>query len=96
MIRASNAFIDRQAPWALRQTDPERMAAVLRVLADVLRQVATVLTPFMPDAMARMLDQLGVPADARTLAALASPLPAGLPLPSPQGIFPRHNEPAAG
>ena len=96
VIRASNGFIDRQAPWALRKTDPVRMASVLRVLADVLRQVATVLTPFMPDAMARMLDQLGVPPDARTLAALLSPLPAGLPLPSPQGIFPRHNEPAVG
>ena len=32
MIRAANAYIDRQAPWALRKTDPARMAAVLRVL----------------------------------------------------------------
>ncbi len=95
VIRASNGYIDRQAPWALKKTDPPRMAAVLRVLADVLRQVATVLLPFMPDSMGRLLDQLGVPADARLLASLAAPLPAGLPLPSPQGIFPRHVEPAA-
>ena len=63
VIRAANGYIDRQAPWALRKTDPARMAEVLRVLADTLRVVATVLQPFMPESMAKMLDQLGVPAD---------------------------------
>ena len=53
MIRAANAYIDRQAPWALRKTDPARMAAVLRVLADALRVIATVLQPFMPGSMGR-------------------------------------------
>ena len=91
-IRAANAYVDHQAPWALRKTDPARMAAVLRVLVDTLRVVATVLAPFMPDSMARMLDQLGVPADARDLAALQTPLPGGITLPAPQGIFPRHVE----
>ena len=89
VIRAANAYIDRQAPWALRKTDPARMAEVLRVLADTLRAMATVLQPFMPDAMARMLDQLGVPPDPRTLAALAHPLADGTPLPAPEGVFPR-------
>jgi methionyl-tRNA synthetase len=94
VIRAANGYIDRQAPWALRRTDPVRMAAVLRVLADVLRQVATVLQPFMPDSMAAMLDQLGVPADARSFAALDDILPGGIALPPPQGIFPRFVEAA--
>ncbi len=89
VIRAANAYIDRQAPWALRKTDPARMAHVLRVLTDVLRPVATVLQPFMPDSMGRMLDQLGVPAQARALAALTVPLPAGITLPPPAGVFPR-------
>jgi methionyl-tRNA synthetase len=92
VIRAANAYIDHQAPWALRRTDPARMAAVLRVLADVLRHVATVLQPFMPGSMGRMLDQLGVPGDQRRLADLAQPLPDGLTLPAPQGVFPRYVE----
>jgi methionyl-tRNA synthetase len=94
VVRAANAYIDHQAPWALRRTDPTRMAAVLRVLADVLRIVATVLQPFMPGSMARMLDQLGVPAGARQLADLAAPLPEGCGLPAPQGVFPRYIESA--
>ena len=95
VIRGANAYIDRQAPWALRKTDPARMAAVLRVLADVVRAIATVLQPFMPGSMNVMLDQLGVPPEARTLAALGKALPGGITLPPPQGVFPRFVEPAA-
>jgi methionyl-tRNA synthetase len=95
VIRAANAYIDRQAPWALKKSDPARMAVVLRVLVDVLRTVATVLSPFMPQSMARMLDQIGVPAGARDLAALEAPLAAGIMLPAPQGVFPRYVEEAA-
>jgi methionyl-tRNA synthetase len=89
VIRASNSYIDRQAPWALKKTDPVRMAHVLRVLADVLRPIATVLQPFMPDSMTKMLDQLGIPRDQRSFAELATPLPRGLALPPPTGVFPR-------
>jgi methionyl-tRNA synthetase len=92
VIRAANSYIDRQAPWALRKTDLPRMEAVLRVLADVIRGVATVLQPFMPTAMAAMLDQSGVPPDARGLAALTTPLLGGTALPPPQGVFPRFVE----
>ena len=95
VVRAANGYIDRQAPWALRKTDLARMGAVLRVLADVLRVVATVLQPFMPGSMGRMLDQLGVAADARDLSALSRPVADGTVLPAPQGIFPRHVEPEA-
>ncbi len=89
VIRAANSYIDRQAPWALKKTDPPRMAEVLRLLIDVLRPIATVLQPFMPDSMAKMLDQLGVPVDQRSMAALGTPLPGGISLPAPQGVFPR-------
>jgi len=94
VIRAANAYIDHQAPWALRRTDPPRMSNVLRVLADVIRAVATVLQPFMPSSMAAMLDQLGVPADARDIASLDTPLVSGIDLSTPTGVFPRHVEEA--
>ncbi|MFT8674777.1 MAG: methionine--tRNA ligase [Acetobacter sp.] len=95
VIRACNAYIDHQAPWALRKTDPERMAHVLRVLLDAIRGIATMLQPFMPDSMGRMLDQLGVAPEERSFAALEVPLPGGRALPPPQGLFPRYVEPEA-
>ena len=89
VVRIANGYVDRQAPWVLRKTDPTRMADVLRVLVDTLRAVGLTLLPFMPSAMGKLLDQLGVPQTARTFADLGDPLEAGMLLPSPQGIFPR-------
>ncbi|WP_337995578.1 methionine--tRNA ligase [Oleispirillum naphthae] len=92
VIRAANAYIDRQAPWALRKTDPMRMATVLYVLAETIRRLAILTQPFMPDASAAILDQVAVPAAARGFAALATSLVPGTPLPPPVGVFPRHVE----
>lgn len=92
VIRAANAYIDRQAPWALKKTDPARMGEVLRVLVDVIRHIATMLQPYMPDTMAKMLDQLGVRPEERDFSALETPLEGGRTLPKPQGLFPRFVE----
>jgi methionyl-tRNA synthetase len=92
VVRAADGYIDRQAPWKLRKTDLARMGAVLRVLVDTLRPVATLLQPFMPDSMEKLLDQLGVPPHQRDFAALATPLADGTALPPPAGVFPRYVE----
>ncbi|MES2711762.1 MAG: methionine--tRNA ligase, partial [Pseudomonadota bacterium] len=86
-IREANGYVTREQPWALRKTDLVRMTAVLRNLHSALRVFATVLQPFMPTTMATLLDQLGVPADQRDLAALATPMAEGTPLPAPSPIF---------
>jgi methionyl-tRNA synthetase len=95
VIGESNRYIDEQAPWALRKTDPARMETVLYVMAEVLRHLAILIQPFMPDAMSKLLDQLAVPAQDRNFAALtqAHALRPGTPLPAPQGVFPRYVEP---
>jgi methionyl-tRNA synthetase len=98
VVSAANGYVDRQAPWALKRTDPARMQTVLWVLAEVLRHLAILVLPFVPAAAASLLDQLAVPAAARSFAAL-TPTGALLPgtrLPPPQGIFPRFVEPEAG
>ena len=91
VIHAANVYVDEQAPWALRKTEPARMATVLYVLAETIRQLAILTQPFMPRASAALLDQLAVPADARDFKALgtATALAPGTPLPTPQGVFPR-------
>jgi methionyl-tRNA synthetase len=95
MIRQADGYIDHQAPWTLKKTDLPRMNTVLFVLVSVLRHIAILLQPFMPDSMDKLLDQLGVPIEARQLAALQTPIVEGTALPAPAGIFPRFVEPAA-
>ncbi|OYV31748.1 MAG: hypothetical protein B7Z81_13540 [Acidocella sp. 20-61-6] len=93
VIRAADAYIDHQAPWALRKTgDVTRMNSVLYVLASVLRVIGVLLQPFMPDSMGKLLDQLGVATQARQVVALDAPLAEGTVLPVPMGIFPRFVE----
>jgi methionyl-tRNA synthetase len=98
VISQANIYVDRQAPWALRKTDPSRMATVLYVLAETLRHLGILTQPFMPDAAARLLDQLAVAPDQRSFADLGpgrGALVAGTPLPPPVGLFPRYVEGAA-
>jgi methionyl-tRNA synthetase len=94
LVRASNAYVDHEAPWALRKTDLPRMNTVLRVLVDALRVTGILLQPFMPETMGKLLDQLGVAEGGRQIAALDAPLVDGAALPAPAGIFPRYVEPA--
>ena len=92
LVRAANAYIDHEAPWALRKTDPERMRAVLRILCEALRTIGTLLQPFMPGTMAKLLDLLAVPEEARAIAGLDRPLDDGAALPAPSALFPRFVE----
>jgi len=95
LIATANRYVDAQAPWSLRKTDPERMATVLFVLAEVIRRLALVTQAFVPAASGKILDQLAVPQDARRLADFddrASMLQPGAALPPPAGVFPRFAE----
>jgi len=97
VVGEGDRYVDEQAPWALKKTDPARMATVLYVLAETVRHLAVVVQPFMPQSMAKMLDQLGVAPDARSFAALGEDgaLKPGTPLPKPEGVFPRYVEEGA-
>ncbi|HWJ68704.1 MAG TPA: methionine--tRNA ligase [Sphingobium sp.] len=66
---ACNAYIDAQAPWALRKTDPARMEAVLATLYVAIGELAVAILPVIPTSAAALLDQMGVPASARRYAA---------------------------
>ncbi len=98
MVRAANSYVDRQAPWVLRKTDRDRMQTVLYVLMEALRHLALLAQPFMPEAAAHLLDQLGVRADRRIFAYFGPDheLEPGNMLPPPEPVFPRHVTTAAG
>ena len=63
VVAEANRYFAGEAPWALAKTDPARQRTVLYVTAEVVRQVAILAQPVMPDSSAKMLDSLGVPGD---------------------------------
>lgn len=94
VVGEANRYVDHQAPWKLRKSDPERMATVLYVLAETIRHLALLIQPVMPDAAESLLEQLAIPNHARNFSALDSNegLSAGTVLPKPEAVFPRYTE----
>ncbi|MEL6784657.1 MAG: methionine--tRNA ligase [Pseudomonadota bacterium] len=95
VVGEANKYFAGQEPWALKKTDPERMATVLNVTAEVVRRVAIMSQPAMPESCHRLLDQMGVAEGARQFADLETP-PAARVIEKPEGIFPRYVEPDNG
>ena len=75
-VFACNAYVDTQAPWALRKTDPERMAAVLGTLVAAVRELARAIAPI-------------IPASADKLLTLIDAGEGGAAIPQPTPLFPR-------
>ena len=71
-----NAYIDEAAPWALRKSDPERMAVVLGTLVVAIRRLAVAIEPI-------------IPASAQKLIAALDAGEGGSPIAQPVALFPR-------
>ncbi len=97
VVGEANRYFASQEPWALRKSDPARMATVLYVTAEVLRIVGILVQPFIPDSASKLLDLLAVSPDQRLIAAIGEGgrLAPGAALPAPQPVFPRFIEPEA-
>ncbi|MHC2438016.1 methionine--tRNA ligase [Bradyrhizobium sp. USDA 4451] len=93
VVAEANRYFAGEAPWALAKTDPARQKTVLYVTAEVVRQIAIMAQAVMPESCGKMLDSLGIPADARSFAAIAERIKPGTALPAPVGVFPRYVEP---
>jgi methionyl-tRNA synthetase len=75
-VFACNAYVDTQAPWALRKTDPHRMAAVLGTLVVAVRKLASAIAPIIPESAAKLIASI----DAGE---------GGVPIAQPTPLFPR-------
>jgi len=75
-VFACNQYVDSMAPWALKKSDPERMAAVLGTIVVAVRKLAASVQPV-------------IPASADKLIALIDSGLDGAPIAQPTPIFPR-------
>ena len=97
VIADANRYFAAEQPWALKNSDRERMNTVLYVTAEVLRQVGILVQPYMPASAGKLLDALAVPTASRNFQTLGRlrRLKPGIQIPAPQHIFPRYVEEAA-
>ncbi|HPF46786.1 MAG: methionine--tRNA ligase [Alphaproteobacteria bacterium] len=91
VVSDANGYFALHEPWALKNSDPARMATVLYVTAEIIRQVGILIQPIMPHSAEKLLDQLKIPADKRGFDQLGSDhrLSSGTNMEKPEGVFPR-------
>jgi methionyl-tRNA synthetase len=93
-VFACNAYIDVQAPWALKKTDTQRMETVLATLYICIAQLAVAISPIIPASAEKLLTQMGLAPELRTYAGIGSHWYSPLAeseyrLEQPVGLFPR-------
>jgi methionyl-tRNA synthetase len=94
-VFACNQYVDAQAPWSLRKTDPERMRAVLMTLFQAIRTLTIAIRSVIPASADRLLEQMGIGPNERDFAALNSDdwfqelAQTGFSVAQPTPIFPR-------
>jgi methionyl-tRNA synthetase len=80
-VFACNQYVDTTAPWALRKTDPARMAEVLGTLVAAVRALTVSVAPIIPESADKLLT-------------LIDSGQGGTPIAQPQPLFPRLELPA--
>jgi methionyl-tRNA synthetase len=58
-VAEANKYFSEQAPWKLRESDPERMRTVLHVTLQAVDDAKTFLTPFLPRSSQAVHEMLG-------------------------------------
>ena len=59
VVAEANKYLSDQAPWKLRETDPDRMRTILYVALQAVSDCNTLLAPFLPHSAQRVHEMLG-------------------------------------
>jgi methionyl-tRNA synthetase len=59
VVGEANKYLSDMEPWKLKNTDPDRMASVLHTALQVVDDVKTLLTPFLPSSSSQVFQALG-------------------------------------
>lgn len=89
LAEEGNIFIEHEAPWQLKNTDPTKMLQVLYVLLELLRYIGIMLQPFIPQSAESMLDLLNIPKNERNFDCLNSKYAIRGNINRPKPIFPK-------
>jgi methionyl-tRNA synthetase len=62
-VRRLNRYVEERAPWQLAKDEAraDELDVTLRSLAEGLRSITVLLTPYIPESAAKLLDALGAP-----------------------------------
>jgi len=96
LARKANVYFDSKQPWATRKTDIERTGTTLYVCAQVVKALAILMNPFIPDGSSELcsiinyeIKQQGPEGGDDIWEEITKPLHAGFSLNPPKVLFPK-------
>ena len=60
LLSEINIYVDKQAPWALKKSDIDRMNVVLSVSIELIKRATFMLSPIIPDASRKVFNVLNI------------------------------------
>ena len=60
LIGKANKYIDTMKPWAMAESDKERLGTVLDTVVEVIKIISVLMWPFMPQTAEKIQHQLGL------------------------------------
>jgi methionyl-tRNA synthetase len=89
-VRRLNRYVEEKAPWQLAKDEAkaDELSATLRSLAEGLRVITVLLTPYIPESADKLLAALGAPETALDAARYGAH-PGGQPVQKLAPLFPK-------
>jgi methionyl-tRNA synthetase len=84
-----NTYVDNQAPWSLKKTDPYRMKEVLYIVTILIIKSSILLLPIIPSSIKKVLGIFSLSVEEINLSKIKNFLPEIISIKKPYPIFPR-------
>jgi methionyl-tRNA synthetase len=93
VARATNRYLDEQAPWKQIKVDREAAGTTIYVMLQVLSGLHTLFAPYLPFSSQKLHGYLGFTDDVKAIGWRLQEVPAGVVLPAPAPLFQKLEEP---
>ncbi|MDC3177860.1 methionine--tRNA ligase [Pelagibacteraceae bacterium] len=89
LISTGNAYVDTQAPWALKKTNKIRMQEVLYIITNIIIKSAIMLYPIIPTSSKKILNIFNYNIDNNKFENFTNLINQNIKISNPKPIFPR-------
>ena len=90
LISKTNAYVDKQAPWKLKNENIDRMNTVLSILVELIKRIALMTFPIMPEKSEKILNTINYDINNLSFDNVIKLNNEEFTIHKPEPLFPRH------
>ncbi|PPR43028.1 MAG: hypothetical protein CFH21_00927, partial [Alphaproteobacteria bacterium MarineAlpha5_Bin11] len=92
LISLANIYVDKQAPWKLKKINTQRMNTVLFTLIEIIKRIAIMTYPIMPNKSKKLLLYLNQNIDEISFSNFHSINQNNIIINKPEPLFPKYED----